>query len=715
MRPKSVELLPENCAFREPSQSADAAVCRLLGRVLDVSDPELSLVQRDACVACCRSMRQAEHMNPVIASLAYSAATKIVRAGGHPECSVDRAKKLIACATDNVGIVLSEFPDCSFPSEAVPKNNACLAISEDSENRVSGLTWAVSLMTAPRPKPTIEHTLSSLQEAGFEAIHVFAEPGSWLPRQCHHLSVTVNPERLGSLLNLYSSLAALLSSQPEAEAFAVFQDDIEAAHGLRQWCDEQLWPLDASVVSLFTPRLHNGPSPGWRLLSPGYQRACGAQALVFRRDAVHEFLSDPLVIHRLQAKSNNNDAVVAGWIARHGRSIAYHTPSLVQHLGHQSSIYATGPDRRNFADAVSSVERIASWKPPASGRARIGLVGWDTATGLGYLNHDLAAHLGVDRWLIPPHPHHPIADRPAINIQRDILQMQPNDEQLKTWLRRLDWLLFVERPILPSLVRVAAHSGVGVACVPMWEWVHPQLEWLQFVDLMICPTRHALLQMVDWKRRYGFGWDAIHVPWPIDAERFHFKERERCRRFLYVNGWGGSEIRRLDGTKPAYGRKGCDLIVEAAHLEPRLSFVVYSQAKANLDLPKNIEWRTGPASNADLYHEGDVCVQPSRFEGLGLPLLECQAAGLPLVTTDAPPMNEYEPLGTIPVSGSEIVVVGGGPIASQMIDPRDVVDTLLPLVDSDIRAASRQARDYLVKHHSWDAAAEQLRQAMAPR
>ena len=50
-----------------------------------------------------------------------------------------------------------------------------------------------------------------------------------------------------------------------------------------------------------------------------------------------------------------------------------------------------------------------------------------------------------------------------------------------------------------------------------------------------------------------------------------------------------------------------------------------------------------------------------------------------------------------------------------MIDPRDVVDTLLPLVDTDIRAASRQSRDYIRKHHSWDAAAEQLRQAMAQR
>ncbi len=710
-----MELRPENCAFRAPRQSAGPAVCRLLGRVLGVADPEFILVQRDACLACCRSLRQAEQINPVIASLAYAAAAKIISAGGHAECSVERAKKLVACAMDNVSVVLSEFQDRSFPPEAVTMNNARPAISADSNNPVHGLTWAVGLTTAPRRKPTIERTLLSLQAAGFEHIHVFAEPNSWLPDQRHHLPVTLNPRRLGTLLNLYSSLAALLASHPSAEAFAIFQDDIEAAHGLKDWCDEQLWPLEASVVSLFTPRLHSDRAPGWRLLSPGYQRVCGAQAIVFRRDAAQEFLSDPLVIRRLEARRNNNDAVVAGWIARHGRSIAYHTPSLVQHLGHQSSIYTSGPDRRNFARAVSSVDKIASWRPPAVGPAAIGLVGWDTATGLGYLNRDLAAHLTVARWLIPTHPHLPVADRPVVQVQRDALRLPPGDHQLKTWLRGLDWLVFFERPLLPNLVRVAAHSGVGVACVPMWEWVQPHLEWLQFVDLMICPTRHTLLQMVDWKRRYGFGWDAIHVPWPIDAERFQFKERELCRRFLYVNGWGGSKIQRLNGTNPPYARKGLDLIVEAARLAPRLSFVVYSQTPSHYDLLKNMEWRTAPASNAELYDDGDICVQPSRFEGLGLPLLECQAAGLPLVTTNAPPMNEYEPLRTIPVSGSEVVVVGDGPIPSQLMTPRDVVDTLLPLVDTDIHAASRQARDYIVRNHSWDSAVKQLRQALAPR
>ena len=36
----------------------------------------------------------------------------------------------------------------------------------------------------------------------------------------------------------------------------------------------------------------------------------------------------------------------------------------------------------------------------------------------------------------------------------------------------------------------------------------------------------------------------------------------------------------------------------------------------------------------------DVCLAPARWEGLGLPLYEAIAFGMPAITNDAPPMNE---------------------------------------------------------------------------
>ena len=42
-----------------------------------------------------------------------------------------------------------------------------------------------------------------------------------------------------------------------------------------------------------------------------------------------------------------------------------------------------------------------------------------------------------------------------------------------------------------------------------------------------------------------------------------------------------------------------------------------------------------------LYHKGRILLFPSKLEGLGLPLLEGLACGLPAIATDAPPMNEF--------------------------------------------------------------------------
>jgi len=42
-----------------------------------------------------------------------------------------------------------------------------------------------------------------------------------------------------------------------------------------------------------------------------------------------------------------------------------------------------------------------------------------------------------------------------------------------------------------------------------------------------------------------------------------------------------------------------------------------------------------------LYQGADVAVLPSKWEGLGLTFLEAMGCGLPIITVDAPPMNEF--------------------------------------------------------------------------
>jgi glycosyltransferase involved in cell wall biosynthesis len=237
----------------------------------------------------------------------------------------------------------------------------------------------------------------------------------------------------------------------------------------------------------------------------------------------------------------------------------------------------------------------------------------------------------------------------------------------------------------------------------MWELTFLKLDWVQVTDLMLCPTRFTFELFRDWKHRFGFAWDVVHAPWPVDTHRFRYRQRRRCNRFLFVNGGGGCHGVRADGSPAGYRRKGMEVLFQAARLLQPIPFIVYSQFDPGMPVPANVELRPPPAENARLYDDGDVCVQPSHWEGLGLQMLECQAAGLPLVTTDAPPMNEFEPMRTIPSRRKELVLgLGDHVLTSHLIAPEDLAAELESLYLTDISEASRKARTFVEQQHSWD-------------
>ena len=58
----------------------------------------------------------------------------------------------------------------------------------------------------------------------------------------------------------------------------------------------------------------------------------------------------------------------------------------------------------------------------------------------------------------------------------------------------------------------------------------------------------------------------------------------------------------------------------------------------------NIKVVHGTVSRDELimmYQSSDVAVLPSKWEGIGLTTLESLACGLPVITVDAAPMNEF--------------------------------------------------------------------------
>ncbi len=290
--------------------------------------------------------------------------------------------------------------------------------------------------------------------------------------------------------------------------------------------------------------------------------------------------------------------------------------------------------------------------------------------------------------------------------------------ELEAWLDGLDAVIFVEHPTYPNLTRVAQQLGVCVICVPNWEWLHPALAWLPDVDLMLCPTRHTHQMLTEWVHRFSFAWQLAYTAWPIDGNRFTFRQRRVCRRFVYVHGSGGARADQ-GSSQEVLHRKGLASLLDAARLCPQIPFTVYASHAELPPLTSNIECRPRPMDNRLLYGDGDVCVQPSHWEGLGLPLLECQAAGMPLLTTDAAPMNEHNPWRVIPAQMQLVQVSEEFHIPAAMIDPQEFARVLRSAYGRGIYWRSRQARRFILRQHSWPAAVPQLmasiRQAIAER
>ena len=307
---------------------------------------------------------------------------------------------------------------------------------------------------------------------------------------------------------------------------------------------------------------------------------------------------------------------------------------------------------------------------------KIGLFGRHSAFGLGNVHRDMVMNLSIDRWLVCCFPGWGDIPPQDLPCRIDVATSNLAPTEIERWLHGLDVVIFVETPVLAGVTTIARRLGIRVVCVPMWEYLHLGQEWLEDVDLMLCPTRCSAEMLSHWKVRFGFNWDVEFVPWPIDSGRFEFRRRDVCRKFVFVNGSGGAPALGRGSSAVRFRRKGLNVLLEAARLVPEIPIIVYTTVPVR-GATANVDVRRPPTLNSLLYCDGDICVQPSHWEGLGLPLLECQAAGMPLITTDSPPMNEHNAFARIPASKEVAYLSPQLCIVAAHIRPEDLADVLL--------------------------------------
>jgi len=174
------------------------------------------------------------------------------------------------------------------------------------------MKWAVGVTTAARPEPTLPRTLASLRRAGFESVRVFDDR-----------------EQVGAWSNWLGTLRALLKTSPRADVLLACQDDIVCCRGLRAYLDRSLWPDgNVAICSPYCPGTYRRAQPGWHQERRGWHLV-GALCWAIARSAAEAIVED---LGAVEA-SRQIDARVGRWAAESGRTVWYHTPSLVQHTG----------------------------------------------------------------------------------------------------------------------------------------------------------------------------------------------------------------------------------------------------------------------------------------------------------------------------------------------------------------------------------------------
>ncbi len=205
--------------------------------------------------------------------------------------------------------------------------------------------------------------------------------------------------------------------------------------------------------------------------------------------------------------------------------------------------------------------------------------------------------------------------------------------------------------------------------------------------------------------------NCFYIPWGTDTKLFKPKSDRSAKSpgdpvvFFHSAGWGGVNL-----------RKGTDLLLKAfRQVQGNAKLIVQSQsplanygkeAIENIKEDERIEFLEKTVAAPGLYHLGDVFVYPSRLEGIGLCVPEALACGLPVITTDCAPMNEFVQEG---VNGSLVRVnkqrtrEDGYYWPESIVDIESLTGKMQAYVEekSKLSQYQKQAREYAKENLDW--------------
>ena len=311
---------------------------------------------------------------------------------------------------------------------------------------------------------------------------------------------------------------------------------------------------------------------------------------------------------------------------------------------------------------------------------RIGLLSYSNRhSGVGVFAWEFLRHLPVSCFFSVPS-----AKGQEIWTPGQV-QGWPDPGRLEMFLQayRPDVLLAIETVFDPSVYEVCRAHAVKTVLVTMLEaWIE------ECPDVFLCPTL-ACYEAVEHESK-------VYIDLPMEVEAYSFTQRRQAQRFLHVRGCGGTDDRRqtqaaVDGFLMA-NLPGATLTI---HTQQPWQPVVTD--------PRVVVRCADLSEPAQVFDGFDVLLQPDAYAGFDRPLLEAMACGMPVITTDAGPMNE-----AVAIDG----LVKSYPVDWRRGCPRNVVtapavaEALHRVPSWDVTEISRRCRA-LAESHGWTAARRQ--------
>lgn len=341
--------------------------------------------------------------------------------------------------------------------------------------------------------------------------------------------------------------------------------------------------------------------------------------------------------------------------------------------------------RRPFSpDSLGSSSRPSKTKV-----ARIAVVGWSADCGVGRELSDAVANLPVSSAFLLTHS----TKRNRFDLVQESIRYvsggrDPRGEMVSFIDRyKPEVVLTWETPGRWEFPGIWASKGIRWVNVIHWDWFPAdQIETLKTASL-IAPNelcRDELLKL---------GMASTVLPVPIDLKQFPFTLRKRADLFGMVYGAGGP-----------HGRRGLVEVLKALEgMDVPPSFSVKAQMKCpEYRLVRKSRLVLGnPMSPASLYEDLDIAVQPSKFEGVGLSLLEAQAVGVPVITVNAEPMRTLSPDLLVDASRYEVSTMSGNKVEAWAPSVESLKKVISGIHGKDIEDLSRRARER-AKRYSWE-------------